>query len=159
MVGSIGAYASDILQYMQISSNATTGSQTVQGTSFEELIGNGRISTQENTQSTGITTMGGLSTSDSSANETYSEMDLNQDGQVTIDEIMRYTEMQMMEKMQEQLADAVGDENKTDENEKKSQNDKFDMNSFKTQLAAKAYQMGETLLNTSISAVTQNFAV
>ena len=86
-------------------------------------------------------------------------MDLNQDGEVTIDEIMRYTEMQMMEKMQEQMAEENSNETNFDDNEKKANDEKFDMNSFKTQMAAKAYQMGETLLTTSIGAITQSFAV
>lgn len=156
MVSSIGAYASDLMQYVNISSNSTNY-ETTQGISFDELIGNGKVTLnkQEN-NSTGITAMGGFSNG-SDSSETYSEMDLNQDGTVTIDEIMRYTEMQMMEKMQEQMTEEAGDEEKSDN--KNAHSEKFDLDAFKTQMATKSYQMGEALLNTSIGAVTQSFAV
>ena len=101
MVSSIGAYGTDIMQYLQISTTNTSDVHTNRSLSFDELIGNGKISENQNTDSsTGITAMAGMEGSASnSSSETYSEMDLNQDGVVTIDEIMRYTEMQMMEKM------------------------------------------------------------
>ena len=161
MVSSIGAYGTDIMQYLQISTTNTTDVQTTRGFSFDELIGNGKISeNSSNDSSTGITAMAGMeSSAGSSSSETYSEMDLNQDGVVTIDEIMRYTEMQMMEKMQEQLAEENSGETNSNDDEKKTNNEKFDVETFKTQMAAKAYQMGETMLTASIGAITQSFAV
>ena len=161
MISSIGAYASDIVQFMQISQNASEKTQATQGLSFDELIENGEITaTKQEEHSTGITTMGNVSSgSSNNSSETYSEMDLNQDGQVTIDEIMRYNEMQMMEKMQEQMAEENNNESNPDDNEKKSSNDKHLLDAFKNQMATKAYQMGESLISTSIGAITQSFAV
>lgn len=149
MVSSIGAYAGDIMQFLQVQNRV----ETSQCPSFEDLVGNGTISVS-NDDSTGITAMAGGSSSSSN-----SEMDLNNDGVVTIDEIMRYTEMQMMERMQEQMAEEQSSDAMSHEAEKGKQNESFDLNSFKTQMATKAYQMGQDLLTASIGAVTQSFAL
>lgn len=149
MVSSIGAYAGDIMQFLQVQNRV----ETSQCPSFEDLVGNGTISVS-NDDSTGITAMAGGSSSSSN-----SEMDLNNDGVVTIDEIMRYTEMQMMERMQEQMAEEQSSDAMSQEAEKGKQNDGFALNNFKTQMATKAYQMGQDLLTASIGAVTQSFAL
>ena len=153
MVSSVGAYAGDIMQFFQLQNRV----ETSQCPSFEDLVGNGTISVS-NDDTTGITAMGGGSSSGSSTSSN-SEMDLNNDGVVTIDEIMRYTEMQMMERMQEQVAEEQSSDAMSHEAEKGKQNESFDLNSFKTQMATKAYQMGQDLLTASIGAVTQSFAL
>ena len=157
MVSSVGAYAGDILQYFQLQSSAEN-LQTSRGISFEDLVGNGTITVCNAEDSTGITSVGGNSSSGGSSNSN-SEMDLNNDGVVTIDEIMRYTEMQMMERMQEEMAQEQSSETMSQDSEKEKQQESFDLNSFKTQMATKAYQAGQDLLTASIGAVIQNFAL
>ena len=156
MVSSVGAYAGDILQYFQLQ-RATDNLQTSQSVSFEDLVGNGTITVSNSEDFTGITSMGGSSSANSSSSN--SEMDLNNDGVVTIDEIMRYTEMQMMERMQEQVAEEQGSDILSQDAEKGKEQESFDINSFKTQMATKAYQMGQDLLTASIGSVTQSFAL
>lgn len=153
MVSSVGAYAGDIMQFLQLQNRA----ETSQCISFEDLVGNGTISVSNDNDSTGITAMSNGSSAGSSSSN--SEMDLNNDGVVTIDEIMRYTEMQMMERMQEQMAEEQSSDAMTQDGEKGKQQDSFDMSRFKTQMATKAYQMGQDLLTASIGAVTQSFAL
>ena len=160
MVSSIGSYAADIMQQYINFSTGTDALKTAQSPNFDELIGNGTVTSSDESStansSTGITSMGG-SSSEESSSSSNSEMDLNNDGVVTIDEIMQYTAMKMAEQMQDQLASDEGADQMGQQNESSQQ--KSDMNDFKTQMAAKAYQAGQGLLTASIASVTQSFVL
>ena len=160
MVSSIGSYAADIMQQYTNFSTGTDALKTAQSPNFDELIGNGTVTSSDESStansSTGITSMGG-SSSEESSSSSNSEMDLNNDGVVTIDEIMQYTAMKMAEQMQDQLASDEGADQMGQQNESSQQ--KSDMNDFKTQMAAKAYQAGQGLLTASIASVTQSFVL
>lgn len=161
MVSSIGSYAADIMQQYTNFSTGTDALKTAQSPSFDELIGNGTVTSSDEAStansSTGITSMGGSSSSEESSSSSNSEMDLNNDGVVTIDEIMQYTAMKMAEQMQDQLASDEGADQMGQQNESSQQ--KPDINDFKTQMAAKAYQAGQGLLTASIASVTQSFVL
>ena len=106
-VGSIGSYAASIFQYqgLQSTSNVTTDSTAI---SFDDMVSNGMINVNsDDSSSTGVTAMGGGSGGGSSSGS-KSEMDLNGDGQVTSDEVIKYMQMQMMEKMSEQMSSDDG---------------------------------------------------
>ena len=91
MVGSIGSVSSSMFQYLLLMPSTTESSQNV---SFDNVLSANKVDNQSAADS--VSNAGGTSsTSSSSAN---SEMDLNNDGQVTIDEVIRYTQMQMTEK-------------------------------------------------------------
>ena len=160
MVSSIGSYAADIMQQYTNFSTGTDALKTAQSPNFDELIGNGTVTSSDESStansSTGITSMGG-SSSEESSSSSNSEMDLNNDGVVTIDEIMQYTAMKMAEQMQDQLASDEGADQMGQQNESSQQ--KSDINDFKTQMAAKAYQAGQGLLTASIASVTQSFVL
>ena len=160
MVSSIGSYAADIMQQYINFSTGTDALKTAQSPNFDELIGNGTVTSSDESStansSTGITSMGG-SSSEESSSSSNSEMDLNNDGVVTIDEIMQYTAMKMAEQMQDQLASDEGADQMGQQNESSQQ--KSDINDFKTQMAAKAYQAGQGLLTASIASVTQSFVL
>lgn len=161
MVSSIGSYAADIMQQYTNFSTGSDALKTAQSPNFDELIGNGTVTSSDESStansSTGITSMGGSSSSEESSSSSNSEMDLNNDGVVTIDEIMQYTAMKMAEQMQDQLASDEGADQMGQQNESSQQ--KSDMNDFKTQMAAKAYQAGQGLLTASIASVTQSFVL
>lgn len=161
MVSSIGSTASSLFQYYSSIQNSADSVSTAQGQSFEELLSNGKVSNQNDNQNFSITALPDVgssqSSSSSSSSSSNSEMDLNGDGVVTLDEILQYTAMQMSEQVNEQIAADEGSEQM--QNEQNQQQDSFDLNSFKTQMASKAYQMGENLLSASIGSVTGSFAV
>ena len=161
MVSSIGSYAADIMQQYTNFSTGSDALKTAQSPNFDELIGNGTVTSSDESStansSTGITSMGGSSSSEESSSSSNSEMDLNNDGVVTIDEIMQYTAMKMAEQMQDQLASDEGADQMGQQNELSQQ--KSDINDFKTQMAAKAYQAGQGLLTASIASVTQSFVL
>ena len=159
MVSSIGSMTTDLLQnYRQMQfSSGTTQNDAPQ--SFEEIMG----SKTENPQSSSIDA-GGIqgafkAEKDESSSSTKSEMDLNQDGVVTIDEVMQYVSMQMAQQMQEQMAADQGSDEMSQEAEQNNQQQKADVQDFKALQATQAYQIGENMLTASIGAVTQSFAV
>ena len=154
MVSSIGSIASSIFQYTQTVQSSSDAYSTKQVQSFDELVGNGVISLNSEESGTGITALGG-----SSSSSQKSEMDLNQDGQVTIDEVIRYTQMQMQEQMKEIVASDVGSEEMSQNENQNARQDKIDLSEFKSKMATQAYQLGETLLNTSIGAITNSFVL
>lgn len=101
MVGSIGSVSSSMFQYLLSMPSTTESSQNV---SFDNVLSVNKVDNQSAADS--VSNAGGTSsTSSSSAN---SEMDLNNDGQVTIDEVIRYTQMQMTDKMSEQMSSEDG---------------------------------------------------
>lgn len=158
MVSSIGSVASSIFQQYQGISSDSASVSTKQSLSFEELVGNGVVENSEKASSDEISSMGGSSKS-SDSSSAKSEMDLNQDGVITIDEVMQYVAMQMAEQMQEQMASDEASDQMSQESEQNTKQQQSDMKDFKIQMASQAYQMGEGLLNASIGAVTQSFAV
>ena len=106
-ISGIGAYSASIFQSLSASDSAGTTA----GMSFDDMVANGVISnTEDEKASTGITAMGGSSEKEetSSSSGSNSEMDLNNDGQVTMDEIVRYMQMQMADNMSEQMSSEDG---------------------------------------------------
>ena len=163
MVSSIGSMTTDLLQNyreMQFSSGSTKN-ETAR--SFDELMSN----KTQSSENSGIAATGGINgafetekdSESSSSSSTKSEMDLNQDGVITIDEVMQYVAMQMAQEMQEQMASDQGADQMAQDAEQNPQQQKSDIQDFKALQATQAYQMGENILNASIGSVTQSFAV
>ena len=159
MVGSIGSIASNLFQQYQNIQSSTEAYTTKQALSFDELIGNGTITNENQSQNENGSGFAIGKSSSSSDSSSYSEMDLNRDGTVTIDEILRYTEMQMAEKMTDQIASDEGSSQMSEKDNDLNQNIKESLNNFKTKMATQAYKIGESLISTSIGAVTQNFVL
>ncbi len=106
MVGAIGSISSSIFDYQMSLPDVSRTSQTA---SFEELVSNGKIENPAaETSSVSLSAASGSGSSSSSSDSANSEMDLNNDGQVTIDEVIRYTQMQMLDKMSEQMSSEDG---------------------------------------------------
>lgn len=150
-VGSIGSYAASIFQYqgLQSTSNVTTDSTAI---SFDDMVSNGMIDVNsDDSSSTGVTAMGGGSGGGSSSGS-KSEMDLNGDGQVTSDEVIKYMQMQMMEKMSEQMSSHDG----TTMMGQQSQQLNNGIEEFKNKQAASAYQ---SVQNSLIDMITDSFMI
>ncbi len=150
-VGSIGSYAASIFQYqgLQSTSNVTTDSTAI---SFDDMVSNGMIDVNsDDSSSTGVTAMGGGSGGGSSSGS-KSEMDLNGDGQVTSDEVIKYMQMQMMEKMSEQMSSDDG----TTMMGQQSQQLNNGIEEFKNKQAASAYQ---SVQNSLIDMITDSFMI
>ena len=152
-VGSIGSYAASIFQYqgLQSTSNVTTDSTAI---SFDDMVSNGMIDvSSDDSSSTGVTAMGGGSGGGSgSSSGSNSEMDLNGDGQVTSDEVIKYMQMQMMEKMSEQMSSDDG----TTMMGQQSQQLNNGIEEFKNKQAASAYQ---PVQNSLIDMITDSFMI
>ena len=150
-VGSIGSYAASIFQYqgLQSTSNVTTDSTAI---SFDDMVSNGMIDVNsDDSSSTGVTALGGGSGGGSSSGS-KSEMDLNGDGQVTSDEVIKYMQMQMMEKMSEQMSSDDG----TTMMGQQSQQLNNGIEEFKNKQAASAYQ---SVQNSLIDMITDSFMI
>ena len=150
-VGSIGSYAASIFQYqgLQSTSNVTTDSTAI---SFDDMVSNGMIDVNsDDSSSTGVTAMGGGSGGGSSSGS-KSEMDLNGNGQVTSDEVIKYMQMQMMEKMSEQMSSDDG----TTMMGQQSQQLNNGIEEFKNKQAASAYQ---SVQNSLIDMITDSFMI
>ena len=150
-VGSIGSYAASIFQYqgLQSTSNVTTDSTAI---SFDDMVSNGMIDVNsDDSSSTGVTAMGGGSGGGSSSGS-QSEMDLNGDGQVTSDEVIKYMQMHMMEKMSEQMSSDDG----TTMMGQQSQQLNNGIEEFKNKQAASAYQ---SVQNSLIDMITDSFMI
>ena len=150
-VGSIGSYAASIFQYqgLQSTSNVTTDSTAI---SFDDMVSHGMIDVNsDDSSSTGVTAMGGGSGGGSSSGS-KSEMDLNGDGQVTSDEVIKYMQMQMMEKMSEQMSSDDG----TTMMGQQSQQLNNGIEEFKNKQAASAYQ---SVQNSLIDMITDSFMI
>lgn len=132
MVGSIGSVSSSMFQYLLSMPSTTESSQNV---SFDNVLSANKVDNQSAADS--ISNAGGTSsTSSSSAN---SEMDLNNDGQVTIDEVIRYTQMQMTDKMSEQMSSEDG----AFEMGQQAQSQLNGMEELKNKQAASAYGLNQ----------------
>ncbi len=132
MVGSIGSVSSSMFQYLLSMPSTTESSQNV---SFENVLSANKVDNQSAADS--VSNAGGTSsTSSSSAN---SEMDLNNDGQVTIDEVIRYTQMQMTDKMSEQMSSEDG----AFEMGQQAQSQLNGMEELKNKQAASAYGLNQ----------------
>lgn len=134
MVGSIGSLSSSIFQY-QLSMPET--SQTSQSMSFDELISNGKISSSETPETSAGVTASALGSSSSVSD---SEMDLNKDGQVTADEVIRYMQMQMVEQMSEQMSSEDGS---FEMGQQAYQHQSAGIDELKNKQAAAAYQLNQ----------------
>ena len=149
MVAAIGSMTSNIFSY---NSSLFGSGQTSQALNFDDMVSSGIISNTENNEdSTGITSMG--SSSSSSSSSTNSEMDLNKDGQVTSDEVIKYMQMQMMDRMSEQMSSEDG----ASEMSKQSQQEfNTGVEAFKNKQAAGAYQ---SVQNSVVDMITDCFMV
>lgn len=150
-LSSIGSYAAS--QLFNYRTEQFSGGQTNTALSFDELVGNSAIQTEEEPSLgvDGITAMPTMSksseTSDSSSSSSSnSEMDLNQDGQVTSDEIIRYLQMQMMERMSEEMCNMQNEENSSQQN-----SNTINQTDFKNKIATTAYKAGEALITAAAS--------
>ncbi len=150
-ISGIGAYSASIFQSLSTSDSAGTTA----GMSFDDMVANGVISnTEDEKASTGITAMGGSSEKEetSSSSGSNSEMDLNNDGQVTMDEIVRYMQMQMADNMSEQMSSEDGS---FEMGQQAQQNTGIE--EFKTRQAANAYQSGQQLMDSVSDMITDGF--
>ena len=156
MVNSIGSIATNIYQnYRDTQLSSITTSQAL---SFDELLSNGVIE-KEAKPSLGVDAITAVPSmekcsdkTDTTASSSSSDMDLNKDGQVTTDEIVRYLQLQMMDKMAEELSSEEGVVQMGQQANLQS-----GTNDFKAKLASNAYKFGETLLNTSFTAAKTSF--
>lgn len=157
MVNSIGSIATNI--YQNYRDTQLSAVNTSQAFSFDELLSNGVI--QKNDEPilgvdsiTAVPTMDAVASeaSTSSSGSSNSDMDLNKDGQVTTDEIVRYLQLQMMDRMAEELSSEEGVLQMGQQANLQS-----GINDFKAKLATNSYKIGETLLNTSISMAKTSF--
>ena len=150
-ISGIGAYSASIFQSLSASDSAGTTA----GMSFDDMVANGVISnTEDEKASTGITAMGGSSEKEetSSSSGSNSEMDLNNDGQVTMDEIVRYMQMQMADNMSEQMSSEDGS---FEMGQQAQQNTGIE--EFKTRQAANAYQSSQQLMDSVSDMITDSF--
>ena len=143
MVGAIGSISSSIYQYQLTMPDVT---QTSQASSFEELVSNGKIENPSAESSSASVSAAGGSSSSSSSN---SEMDLNNDGQVTSDEVIRYMQMQMLDKMSEQMSSEDGAFEMGQQGTQQS-----GIEEFQTKQAANAYRANQDSL---IDMITSSF--
>ena len=143
MVGAIGSISSSIYQYQLTMPDVT---QTSQSSSFEELVSNGKIENPSAESSSASVSAAGGSSSSSSSN---SEMDLNNDGQVTSDEVIRYMQMQMLDKMSEQMSSEDGAFEMGQQGTQQS-----GIEEFQTKQAANAYRANQDSL---IDMITSSF--
>lgn len=143
MVGSIGSVSSSMFQYLLSMPSTTESSQNV---SFDNVLSANKVDNQSAADSAS-NAGGASSTSSSSAN---SEMDLNNDGQVTIDEVIRYTQMQMTDKMSEQMSSEDG----AFEMGQQAQSQLNGMEELKNKQAASAYGLNQ---NSFVDMITSGF--
>ena len=143
MVGAIGSISSSIYQYQLTMPDVT---QTSQASSFEELVSNGKVENPSAESSSASVSAAGGSSSSSSSN---SEMDLNNDGQVTSDEVIRYMQMQMLDKMSEQMSSEDGAFEMGQQGTLQS-----GIEEFQTKQAANAYRANQDSL---IDMITSSF--
>ena len=154
MVGSIstiGAYTTGVFESLM----SADSSKTSTGMSFEDMVSNGIINNTDSEKHTaGITAAGGVSEKDGSDSSSGSknEMDLNNDGKVTMDEIVRYMQMQMADNISEQMSSEDGS---FEMGQQAQQNTGIE--EFKTKQAANAYQAGRQLMDTAVDMVTDSF--
>lgn len=148
MVGSIGSMTSSILSYNS-SLFSSEQASTSQALSFDDMVSNGIISNPETEESTSGVTAGGSSSSSGS----NSEMDLNKDGQVTSDEVIKYMQMQMMDRMSEQTC---SDDGCFEMGQQASKQTSAGIDEFKNKQAASAYQ---SVQNSVIDMITDCFMV
>ena len=107
------------------------------------------VTLTHNETSTGVISAGGSSSSSGS----NSEMDLNKDGQVTSDEVIKYMQMQMMDRMSEQTC---SDDGCFEMGQQASKQAASGIEEFKSKQAASAYQ---SVQNSVIDMITDCFMV
>ena len=153
MIESIGSIGRNIYQnYRELQ---ITTDKTVQASSFDNLLSNDIVKTTNEPilELDGITptTLSDPKSQETttSSNNSSNEMDLNKDGLVTSDEIIRYIQMQMVDRMAEEICSDEG----TSQMEQQTQNTN-NLDAFKNKVAKAAYKVGEAIIDTTNSATT-----
>ena len=157
MIGTIGSIGANI--YQNYRDSQLSAASTSRAMSFDDLLSNGVISTKEEPTMgvesiTAVPTLESTSSSASSvsSNGSNSDMDLNKDGQVTSDEIIRYLQMQMVDRIAEELTSEEGTNMMNQQAQQQT-----GMDEFKNKLAKTAYKLGETLIDTAKTSVSYSF--
>lgn len=154
-VGSIGANIYQSYRNMQLSQDTTP-----QALSFDDLLSNGIVTTNEE-PTLGVESINALpsveKSSDSSAStassgNSNSDMDLNKDGQVTSDEVIRYIQIQMIDRISEEIS---SDEGLALMGQQTQLSNGID--EFKNKLAKAAYKIGDAMLDTATSSISYSF--
>lgn len=149
MIDSLGGIGS----YQSLFNTQQTDTTYKTVTSFDDVLQISGQNEAEKSEEEGALSAG-LSAGGGSSSSTNSEMDLNNDGQVTMDEIIRYMEMQMQQAGNdfEQTASEEG-------SQQMSQNSGniTSLENFKTQQAFKAYQSSQMILSEVTDMITQSF--
>src|SRR5574344_56068 len=146
LLQSIGSYGSSDSSSIFDSVLSKTQTDTTEASDLSSADDSTQTASND---STGVTSMGGGS---SSSSQTNSEMDLNKDGPVTMDEIIQYMQMQMLDEMSEEMGSEEGSSHMASQ----SQNS-YDTTAFKTQQAASAYQSGQQLLSSVTDMISDSF--
>lgn len=153
MIESIGSIGRNIYQnYRELQ---ITTDKTVQASSFDNLLSNDIVKTTNEPilELDGITptTLSEPKSQETttSSNNSSNEMDLNKDGLVTSDEIIRYIQMQMVDRMAEEICSDEG----TSQMEQQTQNTN-NLDAFKNKVAKAAYKVGEAIIDTTNSATS-----
>jgi len=158
MLSTIASASTNIYQNyrdLQIASNSTS-----QALSFDELLSNDIIKTKEEPL-LGVEKINALpstqtisETEQNLSGSSNDEMDLNKDGQVTSDEIIKYVQMQVMDRMVEELSsdDGLNLMGQQPHNQTNIQD-------FKNKIAKTAYNIGEKLIDTTTSAISYSFLI
>ncbi len=127
---------------------STTENQNVSAEDFDEILNqtnNSIKNTDESQKSSEVLTQTtpieqSQSTNDSSNNE-KSSMDLNGDGKVTIDEIMKYMQKKISANIEEQIKSAVEYFSGSEENSG------INLQNFNLKNAVNAYQAGQNIIS------------
>ena len=153
MIESIGSIGTNIYQnYRELQ---ITTDKTVQASSFDNLLSNNIVKTTNEPilELDGITptTLSEPKSQEitTSSNNSSNEMDLNKDGLVTSDEIIRYIQMQMVDRMAEEICSDEG----TSQMEQQTQNTN-NLDALKNKVAKAAYKVGEAIIDTTNSATS-----
>lgn len=141
MINSLGAIGS----YQSLFSTQTSQTTSQSVTSFDDALQSS--ATSENSETSAAGGSGG-----SGATGSKSEMDLNNDGTVTVDEIIKYMEMQQAGTEFEQNAAEEGSQQMSQEN-----NNVANINDFKNQQASKAYSISQNLISDVTDMISQSF--
>ena len=153
MIESIGSIGTNI--YQNYRESQITTDKTVQASSFDNLLSNDIVKTTNEPilELDGITptTLSEPKSQETttSSNNSSNEMDLNKDGLVTSDEIIRYIQMQMVDRMAEEICSDEG----TSQMEQQTQNTN-NLDAFKNKVAKAAYKVGEAIIDTTNSATS-----
>lgn len=159
MIGTVGSISTNI--YQNYSELQALSGRISQPMSFDDLLSNGIITTKQDPilgvdGITALPTVEKNSSADtistSSTSNSNSEMDLNKDGQVTSDEIIRYIQMQMTDRVAEELCADEGSSQMEQQAQNHSQ-----LDDYKNKLVKTAYKIGDSMLDKVASASSFSF--